>query len=86
MIPADLVKTLVCPETRRPLALGEPSLVDRLNRAIAASRLKNQAGVLLEERLDGALVRADGAVAYPIVDDIPRLLVDEAIPLEQLQD
>jgi uncharacterized protein YbaR (Trm112 family) len=86
MIPADLVKTLVCPETRLPLALGEASLVDRLNRAIAASRLKNQAGVLLEERLDGALVRADGAVAYPIVDDIPRLLVDEAIPLEQLPD
>jgi uncharacterized protein YbaR (Trm112 family) len=85
MIPADLVKRLVCPETRRPLALGEASLVDRLNRAIAASRLKNQAGVLLDERLDGALVRADGAVAYPIVDDIPRLLVDEAIPLEQLQ-
>jgi hypothetical protein len=29
-------------------------------------------------------VRDDGAVAYPVWDDVPRLLVESGIPLEQL--
>jgi uncharacterized protein YbaR (Trm112 family) len=32
------------------------------------------------------LVREDGTLLYPIVDDIPVLLTEEAIPLEAIGD
>jgi uncharacterized protein YbaR (Trm112 family) len=38
----------------------------------------------LTERLSGALVRAQGDVAYPIVDDIPVLLPDAGVELDAL--
>jgi uncharacterized protein YbaR (Trm112 family) len=37
------------------------------------------------ELLDGGLVREDKAIVYPIVRQIPILLVDEGIPLEQVR-
>ena len=46
--------------------------------------MKNQAGRPVEQPLAGGLVRTDDALLYPIVDDIPVLLADEAIPLGQL--
>lgn len=79
---AKLLDRIVCPETRTPLHVADNALVARLNEAIAAGRLKNRVGRQLESPLDGGLVREDGAVLYPIVDDIPVLLVDEAIELE----
>lgn len=75
---------LRCPNDRSTLRAGEPALVARLNDAIHARRLRNHAGQLVVRPLDGALVRAAGDLAYPIVDEIPVMLYDEAIPLAQL--
>ncbi len=86
MIDAELLKLLVCPESRTPLAMAEPELLERLNRAIAANRIRNRAGQEVAQPLEGGLVREDRAVLYPIVDDIPALLVDEAIELSQLEE
>jgi uncharacterized protein YbaR (Trm112 family) len=83
MIRPELLKMLVCPENKSELALASSDLVERLNRAIAAGGLTNKAGHKVAQPLDGGLVRADGAVVYPIVDDIPMMLIDEAIPLDQ---
>lgn len=83
MIRPELLKMLVCPETHGPLEVASSELVSRINRAIAAGRLSNKAGRKLERPLDGGLVRADQAVLYPIMDEIPMMLVDEAIPLDQ---
>ncbi|MGQ9573681.1 MAG: Trm112 family protein [Thermoguttaceae bacterium] len=85
MIDPDLLDILVCPETRTRLRLAEPSLVARLNQAIAGQRLANRAGQPVRSPIDGGLVREDGTLLYPIVEGIPVLLVDEAIPLEQLE-
>jgi uncharacterized protein YbaR (Trm112 family) len=83
MISADYLSMLRCPEDRTSLALADAALVDRLNQAIAAGRLQNRGGDAVASKLDAALVRADGKVAYPVFEEIPVLLVDEGIWLEQ---
>ena len=85
MISKELLELLVCPENRMPLELADEDLVTRINNAIRAGSLKNRAGQPLSEPLSGALIRQDGALAYGIVDDIPIMLVDEAIPIDQLE-
>ncbi len=82
MIDKDLLDILVCPENRTPLHLADESLVDRLNRAVAGGTLKNRVGQPVQSPLEGGLVREDGTLLYPIIDGIPVLLTDEAIPLE----
>jgi uncharacterized protein YbaR (Trm112 family) len=82
MVAEKFLKLLVCPETRQALHNAEPSLVKKLNGAIARRELKNKGGRLLDAPLDGALVRADEKVVYPIVDNIPMLLSDEGLVLD----
>ena len=82
MLDPELLKILCCPETRQPLSLADPSLVNRLNEQIGQGQLRNQAGQPVTRKCDGALLRRDGRLVYPICDDIPILLVNEAIPLE----
>lgn len=81
MIAPDLLGILVCPETKQPVQLAEAALVGQLNEKIRRNELLNRAGVQVTEVADGALVRADGKVAYLIREDIPIMLVDEAIQL-----
>lgn len=84
MIDAQLLAILACPETRQPLKPAEPDLLDAVNEAIAAGRATNRAGQVIREPVEELLVRQDGAVAYPVREEIPVLLVDEGIPLEGL--
>ena len=84
MIDKKLLEILVCPERRTPLRIAEQTLLERLNRAIGAGRVKNKLGETVEEPLAGGLVSQDDVLLYPVIDEIPVLLVDEAIPLEQL--
>jgi len=78
---ADLLSILRCPETRQTLALADPALVERLNATVAAGQLRSSGGQLITVRLDGGLVRADGQALYPVRNNVPLLLVDEAIAL-----
>lgn len=81
MIDEELLAILACPETKEPVALAEQELIAALNERIARGEVKNRAGKALASKIDGGLVRADGAYLYPIQDEIPILLIDEAIPL-----
>lgn len=81
MIDPDFIKFLCCPETRQALALANPSLVASLNAQIAAGTLRNRSQQPVAQSIDGGLVRADGQCLYPIREDIPVLIVEEAIPL-----
>ncbi len=65
--------------------LTASDLVKRLNEAQSRGELKNRAGQAVGEAMDEGLVREDGAYLYPIINGIPVMLIDEAIPLEGSQ-
>jgi uncharacterized protein YbaR (Trm112 family) len=81
-----LLAILRCPEDRSPLSLADEELVSELNAAIQAGWLRNRAGQRVDRLLEGGLIREAGDLLYPIVDQIPIMLHDEAIPLAQLDD
>lgn len=76
-----LLQILVCPEDKSPVRLAEPAIVTSLNQLIEQGALTNRAGVAVKDKLDGGLIRADGKFLYPIREDIPIMLVEEAIEL-----
>jgi len=82
MIDNDLLAILACPENKTPVHLAEQDLIDQLNSRIESGDLSNRGGKKVEKPLDGGLVREDGAYLYPIDDDIPIMLIDEAIALK----
>lgn len=82
-ISKDLLDILACPETKQPLTLAAPALLERLNDRIRQGQLTNRRGIVITEPVDGGLVRKDGQYLYPIRDDIPIMLIDEAIPLAE---
>jgi uncharacterized protein YbaR (Trm112 family) len=81
MIDPQLLEILCCPETRQDVAVAPDSLIDSLNDQVAEGKLVNRAGTAVREKLDGGLLRADGKVLYPVREDIPVMLIEEAIPL-----
>ena len=78
---AELLKILCCPETHQGLRPAAPGLLEKLNAQIASGHLKNRAGKPVQEKIDGGLMREDGRFIYPIRENLPTMLVDEAIPL-----
>lgn len=80
----DLLAILCCPDTKQPVTLADCQLIDKLNAAISRGELKNNAQKVVSEPLDGGLLRADGQILYPIREDIPVMLIDEGIPLQQV--
>jgi uncharacterized protein YbaR (Trm112 family) len=82
VIDQELLDILACPEDKTPVKLADQALIDEINLRIGTGDLKNRGGQTLEKTIDGGLIREDGAYLYPIEDDIPIMLIDEAIPLE----
>jgi uncharacterized protein YbaR (Trm112 family) len=83
MIPDQLLDSLVCPEDRTRLSAADRALVDRINAGVRRGLVVNRGGQAVPDPIEGGLVRADGTLLYPIVDGIPIMLIDEAIPLAQ---
>jgi uncharacterized protein YbaR (Trm112 family) len=82
-IDAQLVQVLVCPDDLTPLRLALDEQVKLTNQAIAKKRVHNRAGALVREPVDGLLVREDGQYGYAVRADIPVMLIEESIPLNQ---
>jgi uncharacterized protein YbaR (Trm112 family) len=84
MLPTKLLAFLRCPEDHSDLKAADDTLIQQINSAIRAGLITNHAGQVLETAIDGGLIRARGDLLYPVVRDIPLLLRDEAISLDQL--
>lgn len=85
MIADHLIEILRCPQDRSKLHRADAELMARLNRQVTAGTLKNIAGEAFEKPLDGGLIREAGDLLYPIIDEIPVMLPDEAIDLRTIQ-
>jgi uncharacterized protein YbaR (Trm112 family) len=79
-----LLDILLCPDSKQSLTLAEPALLETLNQRIRQGTLKNRAGIVVSDPIDGGLVREDRRYLYVIRDDIPVMLIDEAIPLQEI--
>jgi uncharacterized protein len=77
----DLLQILCCPETHQKFKLATFPLLEKLNQQIVGGHLQNRSGQSVQDAIDGGLVRADGQYLYPLRQNIPVLLLDEAIPL-----
>lgn len=80
----DLLAILCCPETKMPVSLAGTELVTKLNNAVRNGSLRNIGKQPVTEELDGGLIRSDLKIVYPIRENIPVMLIEEGIPLEQL--
>lgn len=81
-----LLDILCCPITRvamRPAARAE---IESINRAIGAGTVLNAGAAPVTRVLRAALITVDGSRIYPVVDDIPVLLADQAISTSQDSD
>lgn len=82
MIDQELLEILACPENKTPVRLAESTEIEALNERIRDGGVKNRGGDSVAEPLEAGLVREDGKFLYPIRDEIPIMLIDEAIPLD----
>ena len=79
---SSFLKLILCPASRQALNNAPMDVVDAINQSIELGELNNVGGVTVASRVDGALIRSDGQIAYPIRDGIPHLLIDEGLPID----
>ena len=84
MVDPELLEILVCPETHQPVRPAERGLLNRLNQAIRSGGVTNRGGNDVADPIEEGLVREDDKILYPVREDIPIMLIDEAIELHKL--
>jgi uncharacterized protein YbaR (Trm112 family) len=84
-IDGALLDILCCPLTQVPLQRMPDAKLARLNELIDEQRIKNESKVVVETRLEAALMTRDGKLAYPIRDGVPILLIEQGIALVQCE-
>jgi len=82
MVDKELLDILCCPETKQDLTLIEGDVITKINAKIKEGKVKNRGGEVVKEPIDAGLLREDRKFIYPIREDIPIMLIDEAIPFD----
>lgn len=83
-ISEELLHILCCPRSKTPVELLSAERLARLNASIEAGGVRYADGTPVAQPLAEGLVTEDGRTVYRIDDDIPVMLVDQAIPTGQL--
>ncbi len=80
-----LLEILVCPITKLPLSMVTESKLDKLNALISNSDLQTMDGNIISESLQEALITTNNKMIYRIENDIPILLEDQGISVDQVE-
>ncbi len=73
----EIYNILCCPDTKQSVTELDAETVKEINAKIAAKSIKTVAGKIIGEKIDSALVREDGTVAYAVRNNIPIMLTQE---------
>ncbi len=85
-IDKELLDILCCPESKAELKILEKERIEAINNQIAAGKVKYKDGKEVDKPLQEALITVDEKTIYRVDDEIPIMLVEMAIPAEQLGD
>ncbi len=83
-MPTWLLELIRCPITLEPLQTAASEVTERLRDELKHGRLTNRVGVSLTDDFQSGLVNASSTWFYPVTDEIPVLVPDEAISLQGL--
>lgn len=86
MLNDKLIPRLRCLKSGSQLELLDEDDLKKLNHAIEEGGIFNQLGQRVEKKLDDGLVNQDRSVVYAVFNQIPQLILDESISLEQLKE
>ena len=78
----NLLNIICCPVTREKLSIATPKQLALINAQIANNTLTKLDGSIAENPQSKALINATKTLLYPIEEDIPILLENEAIELK----
>jgi uncharacterized protein YbaR (Trm112 family) len=78
-----LMEILRCPISGEKLHRADAPLVERLRARQQSADLFSHKGIAVEQPFEAGLVNQSATYFYRVADDIPTLLPDEAIALEQ---
>ena len=82
MVDQKLLDILCCPETKQDVTLVSSDVIKKINAKIKDGTVKNRAGDIVKDPIDAGLLREDRKFLYPIREDIPIMLIDEALPFD----
>ena len=80
-----ILKLICCPSSKKQLKILNEESLANLNQAISAGLIKNNQGKILKDEIERALITEDYELAYVVRDDIPVLLENESIKMNQLE-
>ena len=83
-IAKELLEILCCPKTKVGLEELPANKIEALNKLINDKKLNYANGDIVDEPLQEALITVDKTTVYRVDEDIPIMLIDKGIPVENL--
>ncbi len=80
-MPSWVLELIRCPITLQKLEIASVDLVEQLRASLRDGKLMNRLGTNVTDDFQSGLLNESKSWFYPVVDDIPTLVPDEAIAL-----